>query len=49
MEMNAKEESALDVHKLTFKEMKRRYAVASFALHTFANNVADWKPAHQAI
>mmetsp|Transcript_27121 Transcript_27121/g.36231 ORF Transcript_27121/g.36231 Transcript_27121/m.36231 type:complete len:280 (-) Transcript_27121:285-1124(-) len=47
--MSQKDEEALDVHKRTFKEEKKRYTIATYALKTFANNIGEWKPAHSAI
>lgn len=49
MSMSEKDEQALDVHKRTFKDEKKRYTVATFALRTFANNISEWKPAHSAL
>ena len=49
MSMSDKDETALDVHKRTFKDEKKRYTIAAFALKTFANNISEWKPAHSAL
>ena len=49
LQMSAKDEASLEVHKRSFKEEKRRYAVVSFALKTFSEDVQNWRPAHQSI
>jgi len=47
--MSDKDEQALDVHKRTFKEEKRRYAIVSQALKPFSDEIHNWKSAHSAI
>ena len=47
--MSAKDKGALDIHKRTFKEEKRRYCIVAFALKTFSDDIQNWKPAHSAI
>lgn len=47
--MSEKDEQALDVHKRTFKEEKRRYAIVSQALKTFSDEIHNWKSAHSSI
>lgn len=37
------------MHKRAFKEEKRRHAVITFALKIFAEDIHNWRPAHQAI
>ena len=49
MQMSQKDEQSLDVHKKTFKEEKRRYTIATFALKTFAEEIQNWRPALGAI
>ena len=47
--MSDKDELSLDVHRRAFKEEKRRYLIVTFALKTFAEEIANWRPAHAAI
>lgn len=47
--MTEKDEQALDTHKRTFKEEKRRYNIAAFALKTFSDHLGNWKQAHSAV
>ena len=39
LSMSAKDEGALDIHKRTFKEEKRRYCIVAFALKTFSDDI----------
>lgn len=47
--MTDKDEQALDTHKRTFKDEKRRYNIAAFALKTFSDHLGNWKQAHSAV
>ena len=49
MSMSEKDEQALDTHKRTFKEEKRRYSIAAFAFKTFSEDIGNWRNAHSAI
>jgi len=49
IQMTENDEQALDTHKRTYKEEKRRYTIATFALKTFSNDIGNWKQAHSAI
>jgi len=37
--MSPKDEGALDIHKRTYKEEKRRYCIVAFALKTFSDDI----------
>lgn len=39
MNMSAKDEQSLDVHKRSFKEEKRRYLIVTMALKTFCDDI----------
>jgi hypothetical protein len=49
MNMSEKDELSLDVHKRAFKEEKRRYCLAAYAIKTYGNDIYNWKTAHSAI
>ena len=43
------DEQALDSHKRTFKEQKRRYQLATFALQVLSSDISNWKPVFSAL
>lgn len=47
--MSDKDEQSLDVHKGTFKEEKRRYAIVTYAIKTYSDDISNWRQAHSAI
>lgn len=47
--MTPKDEQSLDVHKRTFKEDKRKYAILTYALKILNDDLEGWRPILQAI